>query len=286
VEKRTSNDYKSNTKPSWCPGCGDFAVLAALTSVMAELNYDPDETTIVSGIGCSSRLPFFTKTYGFHTIHGRALPIALGLKASNPAINVVTVGGDGDGFSIGGNHFIHAARKNPNITYIVMDNEIYALTKGQNSPTSHNDLRTKLNPYEAMEDRINPVLMALSFETSFVARAFSGDMPQLKKMIKLGMQHEGFSFIHVLSPCIQYNDKITFETLKQKITPLPEDHDTSNLVLAMDYTFRPGNYYTGVLYKKEKPTLEQRLDSVIDMFKTDVAVDEKTRIKEIMMQFA
>lgn len=286
MEKRTSNDYKSNTKPSWCPGCGDFAVLAALTSVMAELNYDPDETTIVSGIGCSSRLPFFTKTYGFHTIHGRALPIALGLKASNPAINVVTVGGDGDGFSIGGNHFIHAARKNPNITYIVMDNEIYALTKGQNSPTSHNDLRTKLNPYEAMEDRINPVLMALSFETSFVARAFSGDMPQLKKMIKLGMQHEGFSFIHVLSPCIQYNDKITFETLKQKITPLPEDHDTSNLVLAMDYTFRPGNYYTGVLYKKEKPTLEQRLDSVIDMFKTDVAVDEKTRIKEIMMQFA
>jgi 2-oxoglutarate/2-oxoacid ferredoxin oxidoreductase subunit beta len=286
MEKRTANDYKSNVKPSWCPGCGDYAVLAALTSVMAELNYDPDETAIVSGIGCSSRLPFFTKTYGFHTIHGRALPISIGLKASNPALNVITIGGDGDGFSIGGNHFIHAARKNPNITYIVMDNEIYALTKGQTSPTSHSGLRTKINPYENMDDRINPVLMALSFETSFVARSFSGDIPQLKKLIKAGMEHKGFSFIHVLSPCIHFNDKITFKTLKQKIVPLPEDHDTSNLVGAMDYTFRQGHYYTGLLYQKEKPTHEERLEKVIEICRKDSSINEKQILNEIMMQFA
>ena len=166
------NDYKSAVKPSWCPGCGDYSVLNALMGAMADLNLNPADTTIVSGIGCSSRFPFFTSTYGFHSIHGRALPVAIGLKSANPKINVITVGGDGDGFSIGGNHFIHASRKNPDITYIVMDNEIYALTKGQNSPTSH-EIVTKVSPYMSVEERVNPVMMALSFNTSFVARGFS-----------------------------------------------------------------------------------------------------------------
>ena len=178
LQAKTLNEYKSDTKPSWCPGCGNYAVLTALLSSFSELGIDPDNTVIVSGIGCSSRLPFFTKTYGFHSIHGRALPIATGIKVATPKRDVITVGGDGDGFSIGGNHFIHTSRKNPDITYIVMDNEIYGLTKGQNSPTSHEDLITKVNPYEAVEDRINPVLMALSFDTSFIGRGFAGDFAQ------------------------------------------------------------------------------------------------------------
>jgi len=285
VEKRTPNDYKSNVKPTWCPGCGDYAVLAALTSVFAELNLNPDETTIVSGIGCSSRFPFFAKTYGFHSIHGRALPIAIGLKTSRPEITVVTVGGDGDGFSIGGNHFIHAARKNPNITYIVMDNEIYALTKGQNSPTSHNDLLTKVNPYESIEQRINPVLMALSFEASFVARGFSGDLPQLKQLIKMGIEHNGFSFIHVLSPCVQYNDKITYESLKERIVPLPEDHDVTDIISGMKLAFTHDYVYTGLLYKTQKPTLEEKFEAITTKVKEFTGKDNHSYY-DIMSQFA
>lgn len=281
---RTPNDYKSKVKPSWCPGCGDFAVLSGLFSVFAELNLNPDETTIVSGIGCSSRFPFFSKTYGFHSIHGRALPVAIGLKLDRPEINVVTVGGDGDGFSIGGNHFIHAARKNPNITYIVMDNEIYALTKGQNSPTSHDDLLTKVNPYSSIEERINPVLMALSFEASFVARGFSGNLPQLKQLIKMGMEHNGFSFIHVLSPCVQYNDKVTYESLKERIVNLPEDHDTSDKISGMKLAFTTDHVYTGLFYKTEKPSLEEKMENIIQTAQENFGKENCT-LDSIMKQF-
>lgn len=279
-----AKDYKSNTKPSWCPGCGDFAVLAALTSVMAELQLVPDETAVVSGIGCSSRFPFFTSTYGFHSIHGRALPIATGLKSASPKTNVITVGGDGDGFSIGGNHFIHASRKNPNITYIVMDNEIYALTKGQHSPTSHSELTTKVSPYMSMEERVNPLLMALSFNASFVARSFSGDMPQLKEMIKKGIEHKGFSFIHVLSPCIQYNDHITFDSVQERIRTLPDNHDTKDRIKSMELAFSPGLLYTGLFYQEERETYEEKLEAVEKM--SQEKIDKSNVLKEIIQQFA
>ncbi len=285
MEKRKPSDYKSKTKPSWCPGCGDYAVLASLMSTFADLNLDPDQTAVVSGIGCSSRFPFFTKTYGFHTIHGRALPIAMGLKTHNPKLDVVTVGGDGDGFSIGGNHFIHAARKNPNITYIVMDNEIYALTKGQHSPTSHNDLLTKITPYETVEERINPVLMALSFEASFVARGFSGDVAQLKQLIKAGMEHEGFSFIHVISPCVQYNERISYDSVRERIKQTPEDHDVTDKISGMKLAFTDKHIYTGLIYKVQKPTLEQKIDNIINIAQ-ERAGEENCNIKQIMQQFA
>jgi 2-oxoglutarate ferredoxin oxidoreductase subunit beta len=279
----TIKDYKSSTKPSWCPGCGDYAVLTALLSTMNDLQLNPDETTIVSGIGCSSRFPFFTSTYGFHSIHGRALPVAIGLNASNPEHNVITVGGDGDGFSIGGNHFIHASRKNPDITYIVMDNEIYALTKGQNSPTSHDTVITKVNPYQAVEERINPIMMALSFETSFVARGFSGDMAQLKDIIRQAMDHKGFSFVHVLSPCIQYNDKITFESIKEHVKEVPENHDVTDRLAGMKLVFEQGTYYTGVIYKQERPTLEEKLEEV--KTKSNKKASEEEQIQELIKQF-
>jgi len=279
----TTKDYKSSTKPSWCPGCGDYAVLTALLSTMSDLQLDPDDTTIVSGIGCSSRFPFFTSTYGFHSIHGRALPVAIGLNASSPGHNVITVGGDGDGFSIGGNHFIHASRKNPDITYIVMDNEIYALTKGQNSPTSHDTVITKVNPYQAVEERINPIMMALSFETSFIARGFSGDMAQLKDIIRQAMDHKGFSFVHVLSPCVQYNNKITFESIKEHIQPVPKEHDVTDRISGMKLVFEQGTYYTGVIYKKERPTLEEKLDEVKS--KSNKKDSEDEQIQEFIKQF-
>lgn len=280
----TANEYKSSVKPSWCAGCGNFAVLNALLGAFAELNLEPDETVLVSGIGCSSRLPFFAKTYGFHSIHGRALPIATGIKIANRNRNVITVGGDGDGFSIGGNHFIHASRKNPNITYIVMDNEIYGLTKGQNSPTSHEDLLTKLNPYEAIEERINPVLMALSFDTSFIARGFAADVAQIKDLMVKAIQHRGFSFVHIMSPCVQFNHKVTYESLKARIKPLPEDHDTKDRISGMKLAFTNDHLYTGLFYQVEKPTLHDKLQEVNEMARDRVA-PEDCNLKGIMKQF-
>ena len=277
------NDYKSAVKPSWCPGCGDYSVLNALMGAMADLNLNPSDTTIVSGIGCSSRFPFFTSTYGFHSIHGRALPVAIGLKSTNPKTNVITVGGDGDGFSIGGNHFIHASRKNPDITYIVMDNEIYALTKGQNSPTSH-EIVTKVSPYMSVEERVNPVMMALSFNTSFVARGFSGDVAQLKDLITQAISHRGFSFVHVLSPCMQYNDKITYESVKEKIRPVPDNHNLSDRIAGMQLVLEVGTYYTGVIYKQERPTLGDKLNEVKAKSQANLPVDFS--IRDIVKQFS
>jgi len=277
-------EYKSSVKPTWCPGCGNYAVLNAILCSFSELNIDPDDTVIVSGIGCSSRLPFFTRSYGFHSIHGRALPISTGIKVANPSRTVITVGGDGDGFSIGGNHFIHASRKNPNITYIVMDNEIYGLTKGQNSPTSHDDLKTKVNPYEAIEERINPVLMALSFDTSFIARGFSGDPNQLKDLIIRGIRHTGFSFIHIMSPCVQYNHKVTYETLKQRIKKLPEDHNTKDRIEGMKLAFTNENLYTGLFYHVDKPTFNDKLKTVNELALSKCS-SENCSLKDIMAQF-
>lgn len=277
------SDYKGKVKPSWCPGCGNHAVLAALKKAMAALNYQTHDTAIVSGIGCSSRFPFFMSTYGFHSIHGRALPVAIGLKEAKPEINVITVGGDGDGLSIGGNHFIHAARKNPNITYIMMDNEIYALTKGQCSPTSRIGTTTKCNPYAWTADRINPVLMALSFNASYVARGYAGDIKQLEQLIKGGLEHKGFAFIHIISPCVQYNKVSSFEKMKELIKPLPENHNTEDRVNAMAYAFAPDGPYTGLFYKVLRPTYEERYTDVIS--KAKQFAGENYTVKDVMKQF-
>ena len=284
MSTRTPNDYKSSVKPSWCAGCGNYAVLNALYKAFARLDLVPDDTVVVSGIGCSSRLPFFMNSYGFHSIHGRALPISTGIKIANPERTVITVGGDGDGFSIGGNHFIHTSRKNPNITYIVMDNEIYGLTKGQNSPTSHEDLLTKVNPYEAIEDRINPVLMALSFDTSYIARGFSGDPKQLEELIYRGIRHTGFSFIHILSPCVQFNQKVTYETLRERIRPLPVDHDVKDKIAGMKLAFTNDHLYTGMFYHSDKPRLDNKLNEVKELAQQQ-AGPSKCTLKDIMAQF-
>lgn len=276
-------DYKGKVKPSWCPGCGNHSVLMALKKAMAELNYQTHETAIVSGIGCSSRFPFFMDTYGFHSIHGRALPVAIGLKQAKPEINVIAVGGDGDGLSIGGNHFIHAGRKNPNITYIMMDNEIYALTKGQCSPTSRIGTITKCNPYAWTADRINPVLMALSFNASYVARGYAGDVKQLEKLIFGGLQHKGFAFIHIVSPCVQYNKVSSFEKIKEIVRNLPDNHDLTDRVNAMKYAFSSDGLYTGVFYKVQRPTYEERYKDVIS--KAKQAVDSNFSIKDVIKQF-
>lgn len=258
-------DYKSNVKPSWCPGCGHFSVYNAMLNAFEALQIPPKNLVVASGIGCSSRIPYFINSYGFHSVHGRALPLAIGIKSSNPKMRVVVAGGDGDGFSIGGNHLLHTARKNPDMTYIVMDNAIFGLTKGQNSPTSPIGLTTKINPYESLDDKLNPILIALGNNTSFVARSFSGDIKNLTSLIIQGMEHSGFAFIHVMSPCVQYNAEVTYETVKKNLEPIPEDHDETDRAAAVNLALAKKPMYTGIFYRCDRPTLTTKLNSIRDL---------------------
>ena len=252
-QKPKAKDYKSHVKPTWCPGCGDFGVLASLYQAMARLELDPTNTVVVSGIGCSSRLPFFVQTYGFQTAHGRVLPVATGIKIANPDLTVIAVGGDGDGFSIGGGHLAHAVRRNPDITYIVMDNEVYGLTKGQTSPTSPQGFKSKSTPYGSSDAPINPMAWALSAGVSFAARGFSGDPKLVTDLIVAGIQHPGFAFVQTMSPCPTFYN--TFELWRPNVEALPEDHDPGDRASALVQAFRDDSIPVGVFYEGERPTL-------------------------------
>ncbi|MGE4529627.1 MAG: 2-oxoacid:ferredoxin oxidoreductase subunit beta, partial [Rhodospirillaceae bacterium] len=202
-------DYKSDVSPVWCPGCGDYAVLSAITKALAELALPRENVALISGIGCSSRIAAYTSVYGFHGIHGRALPIAQGLKLARPDTTVLCAGGDGDGFSIGGNHFMHACRRNLDITYIVMDNAVYGMTKGQASPTSAADwTHSKLTPEGPGVPPFQPLDIALAAGASHVVRCFSGKVQMLTKAIAEAIRHPGFSFIQVISPCVTYRPEM------------------------------------------------------------------------------
>lgn len=252
--KLLPKDYKPHVKPTWCPGCGDFGVLASLYQAMSRLELDPSRTVVVSGIGCSSRLPFFVKTYGFQTAHGRVLPVAIGVKIANPDLTVLAVGGDGDGFSIGGNHLTHTARRNPDITYIVMDNEIYGLTKGQTSPTSPLGFKTKTTPYGSSDEPINPMAWALTSGVSFAARAFSGNPRHMTDLIVDGIQHPGFAMVQTMSPCPTFNN--TYDLWRGKIVDLPKDHDPGDRMQALAQAFRDDVMPVGLFYKELRPTLD------------------------------
>ena len=247
-------DYKSRTKPTWCPGCGDYGLLASLYQALAALEMDPANTLVVSGIGCSSRLPFFVSTYGFQTAHGRVLPVAIGAKIANPDLTVIAVGGDGDGFSIGGGHLVHAVRRNPNITYLVMDNNVYGLTKGQTSPTSPLGFKTKSTPYGSSDAPINPMAWVLSSGVSFAARGFTGNPKHLSDLIVQGIQHPGFAFVQAMSPCPTFYN--TFDLWRPKVEDLPEGHDPADRMQAMSQALRDDKIPVGVFYSQVRPTLE------------------------------
>ena len=200
----TAGSYKSGYKPIWCPGCGDYTVLAAVTKALAQLQRPPHEVAVVSGIGCSSRIPAYTNCYGFHGVHGRSLAAATGLKVARPELTVLVASGDGDGYSIGGNHFLHACRRNVDLTYIVMDNHVYGMTKGQASPTTEPDWDNKLSPGGTGVRSFHPLVIALASGANFVARAFSGDQNGTADIIAEAVRHPGFSFVEILSPCVTF----------------------------------------------------------------------------------
>ena len=252
--------YKSETRPDWCPGCGDFGVLNSLTQAVANLNIDPKDLLVVSGIGCSSNLPGFINAYGFHSLHGRALPIATGVKLANPELNVVITGGDGDGYGIGLGHFIHAMRRNLDLTYVVMDNQIYGLTTGQASPTSAKNFATKSSPTGTIEEPINPIALALIAGATYVARGFSGDPKHLTELIQKGIQHKGFSLIDVFSPCVTWNKTNTYDYFRQKCAKFNgPDFNTSNFDQAFAKSRETDpKLPIGLFYETQKPTYEEQ----------------------------
>lgn len=249
----TFKEFRNNVKPNWCPGCGDFSIQAAIQRAAANVGLEPEQLAVISGIGCSGRISGYINAYGFHGIHGRALPIAQGVKLANRELTVIASGGDGDGFAIGMGHTVHAIRRNLNITYIVMDNQIYGLTKGQTSPRSAEGFKTKSTPEGSIESTLSPLEIAMSAGATFVAQSFSSDLKGLTSLIEQGIQHEGFSLINVFSPCVTFNKINTYDWFKENIVSLDQfpDYDPSDRVAAMNKIMETSGMLTGLIYQNK-----------------------------------
>ncbi len=251
MTRHAAKDYKSNVKPIWCPGCGHFGVQSALFRALEHLDLPPEQVAVISGIGCSSRLPAYTECYGFHGIHGRALPLATGLKLARPELTVIVASGDGDAFSIGGNHFLHACRRNVDLTCIVMDNEVYGMTKGQPSPTTGPDWPSKLAPEGTGVNPLRPLAVALASGAGFIARGFTGDPNGIAKLLVEAIRYPGFSLVQILSPCVTYRPE---EKLwKQQvhgvgIEPALEPAEAARRLFADD------GLSTGIFYRAALPS--------------------------------
>ncbi|MCQ6557837.1 2-oxoacid:ferredoxin oxidoreductase subunit beta [Paenibacillus mendelii] len=247
----TFKEFRNNVKPNWCPGCGDFSVQASIQRAAANVGLEPERLAVISGIGCSGRISGYINAYGLHGIHGRALPIAQGVKLANRELTVIASGGDGDGFAIGMGHTVHAIRRNLDITYIVMDNQIYGLTKGQTSPRSAEGFKTKSTPEGSIESTLSPLEIAMSAGATFVAQSFSSDLKQLTALIEAGLNHKGFSLINVFSPCVTFNKVNTYDWFKENIVNLDQfpDYDPSNRIAAMNKIMETNGMLTGLIYQ-------------------------------------
>jgi len=242
-------DYKSDIKPIWCPGCGDYHVLMSFTRAFAELGLPPEQIVVVSGIGCSSRIPAYTNCYGFHGVHGRSLALAAGLKVTRPELTVVVASGDGDGYSIGGNHFLHACRRNIDMTYVVMDNRVYGMTKGQPSPTTEPDFDTALSPGGTGLRPFHPLVIALASGANFIARCFSGEPNATASVLVEAIRHPGFSFVEILSPCVTFRPDES--EWKHLVHPAPVAA-TSDPGKAARRIMTDDGFNIGVLYRGDR----------------------------------
>ena len=256
----TLNTYEALVEPDWCPGCGDFGVLLSLKKAALELGLHPHEIMVVSGIGCSSNLPGFIHSYGIHSLHGRSVPVATGIKLANSDLNVVITGGDGDGYGIGMGHFIHAMRRNLDMTYVVMDNQIYGLTTGQVSPTSMQEMKTKTTPRGNAESPINPLSLAIVSGATYVARGFSGKPKQLVDLLAGAIAHKGFSLVDIFSPCVTFNKLNTYAWFRDKVYDMADegDHNPEDMSAALNKSFEWGERIpTGLFYQREQAIFEE-----------------------------
>lgn len=258
----TLAEFKTAEKSWWCPGCGDFGVLAALQKALVNLGLAPEQVAIVAGIGCSGKIGNYVNSYNLHVTHGRTMPAALGLKMANRDLTVIAAGGDGDGYAIGMGHFVHAVRRNPNITYIVMDNNIYGLTKGQTSPTSGDGFKTKSTPNGNVEHPIRPLQLALSAGATFVAQGFSSNQKQLVRLIEEAIKHPGFSLVNTVSPCVTFNRVNTYDYFREHLLDLDtvEGYDPSDKAAAVQKLMETDELVNGLVYQdKNSVAFDDRL---------------------------
>jgi 2-oxoglutarate ferredoxin oxidoreductase subunit beta len=259
----TLSDY-AGLQPAWCPGCGNFGILKALNKALVELEIEPHQVLLVSGIGQAGKLPHYTRGNVFNSLHGRPVPPAIGAKIANPDLVVIAVSGDGDGYGEGGNHFIHAARRNHDITYLVHNNQVYGLTKGQASPTSDAGFITKTTPYGAANP-VNPISLAIVSGASFVARGFAGDAEYLSGLMKKGIAHRGFSLIDILQPCVSFNHKNTFQWYRERVYKLDDEgsYNPDDKKTALEKALGWGEKIPiGVIYKEDLPVYEDQLPAL------------------------
>lgn len=280
MKQLTIADLDSGNKSQWCPGCGNFGILQAVKKALIKLGLDNKDVLIVSGIGCSSKFPHYIKTYGIETLHGRSLPVATGAKLANKDLHVIVVGGDGDGYGIGMGHLMHTMRRNLDITYICCNNEVYALTKGQTSPTSPKGKITPSTPFGAIENQANPIELGLAGGATFVAKGFSGDVEHLTDLIVKGIEHKGFSMIDVAQICVSYNPLMNFGWYKQRVYKIDEveGYNNKNKCWAHDQALNNqderigvGIYYQnesrsvyceGLQTNQKIPLVKQKIDSI------------------------
>jgi len=253
-------DFKSDKQPTWCPGCGDFGTMNGMMKALAETGNTPKDTFVVAGIGCSGKIGTYMRSYALHGVHGRALPVGAGAKLANPDLEVMVAGGDGDGYSIGAGHFMHAVRRNVDMTYVVMDNRIYGLTKGQFSPTSREDFETSTSPEGPKQEPVNPLALALAANGGFIAQSFSSDALRHQEIIEEAIEYDGFSLVNTFSPCVTFNDVDTYDYFRDSLVDLGDDeeYDPTDKEQAKDKILDSEKEYMGVLYRDdEKNSYEQ-----------------------------
>ena len=260
------NDFTGYT-PTWCPGCGDWSIGIAIKKALVELGFTPSDVCVVFGIGCSGNMNDFLNAYAIHSLHGRAIPNAIGVKIANHKLPVIAVVGDGDCYGEGGNHLIHACRGNHDITVIVHDNAVYGLTTGQVAPTAPKGMKSKSTPQGIIERPLNPLSLALTQGATFVAQAFAGRVPQMIELIKAGIRHKGFSLVNILQPCVTFNKVNTYQYYLKRCFEVSNDHDKKNLLGAIqlvEESFAKEKFPLGILYQVEKPTYTDQIEQIKD----------------------
>lgn len=255
------NDF-AGLKPAWCPGCGNFGILSALKKALVELDIPPHKLLIVSGIGQAGKLPHYMKCNTFNSLHGRAVPVAVGAKIANRELTVIAVGGDGDGYGEGGNHWLHSMRRNHDITYMVHNNQVYALTRGQASPTSAAGFVSRTTP-EGAPVPLNPLAMSIASDVSFAARGFAGDVEHLAGLIKQAISHKGFSLLDILQPCVTFNKVNTYDWFSKRVYKLDEHYQPSDKMAAFSKAQEwDERIPLGIIFRKQRATYEDSLTTL------------------------
>jgi 2-oxoglutarate/2-oxoacid ferredoxin oxidoreductase subunit beta len=252
-------DYQGQM-PAWCPGCGNFGLLNSLQQTLADLDIAPHRYTIVSGIGQAAKLPHYIRCNAFNGLHGRALPVATGIALANHDMLIMVTTGDGDCYGEGGNHFVHAIRRNVNVKLFVHDNQIYGLTKGQASPTSMEGMETKTQPFGSLSAQLNPLSLAIALDCGFVARGFVGDMEFLQHLMTEAIRYPGFALIDILQPCVSFNKINTFQWYQERVRHLDQSHDPTDRMQAFQKSLEWGDIIpTGIFYRHERPLITDKM---------------------------